>query len=738
MAAAPDMDPEAECSMDIILVGSREQSSTPSPEHRRDLIAYEVKVNQRAIEELCICCGSFQVCRQHPLFEGGMCSPCKDKFRDYFFLYDEDGYQSYCCICCAGQTLLICENPDCTRCYCFECVDILVGPGTSGKVQAMSNWVCFLCLPSPRNGLLQRRRKWRERLKAFYDQDPVEEWGPFDLVYGCTPPLRQACDHPPGWYLFQFHRVLQYARPRPSGSQPFFWMFVDNLMLTEDDRVIATRFLETDPVTILDTCGRAVRNAVHVWSNIPAVRSRHSAQVTPEELAQLAQDRQRARAAAPGPATLVKKCFLPLREYFNAGLLLLLLSGLQADSQGKEVRAMVGSDVELSCIYTKEKSLDLNELYVYWQITNASGKVEPVTYYLLGNSSTGHHNNRYKDRAQMSLDSMKQGNFSLRLYNITPQDEQKYDCLVFRKTTERILNVTVTLHVAANYSMPVVIAPTAAPQDEELTFTCTSKDGYPRPNVYWINKTDNSLLDEALQNSTVSLNAQGLYDVVSVLRIRRTPDVNVGCCIENVLLHQNLTVSSQKGSEPIPGTTGSNTDIPGDAEEGRSRTVVAVIALLLTVIVAAAAGWWCRSRCPRRRGYYTGAQAARPERGFTGEFARGLGRKRAGSAGLGSLAAAPSTFATRHERYLVTGPGTGPLCSETPNPSAGTFHRPCRQVLPGGHLLTLELSTHTQGRRASKMRALHLHPASILLPHCPALPPHPYGGLKWVRTLSPY
>lgn len=109
---------------------------------------------------------------------------------------------------------------------------------------------------------------------------------------------------------------------------------------------------------------------------------------------------------------------------------------------------MVGSDVELSCIYTKEKSLDLNGLYVYWQITDASGKPEPVTYYLAGNSSTGHDNNRYKDRAQMSLDSMKQGNFSLRLYNITPQDEQKYDCLVFRKTTERILNVTVTLHVA--------------------------------------------------------------------------------------------------------------------------------------------------------------------------------------------------------------------------------------------------------------------------------------------------
>jgi len=59
------------------------------------------------------------------------------------------------------------------RCYCFECVDTLVGPGTSGKVHAMSNWVCFLCLPFPRSGLLQRRRKWRTWLKAFYDREAV-------------------------------------------------------------------------------------------------------------------------------------------------------------------------------------------------------------------------------------------------------------------------------------------------------------------------------------------------------------------------------------------------------------------------------------------------------------------------------------------------------------------------------------------------------------------------------------
>lgn len=27
--------------------------------------------------DMCLCCGSLQVHRQHPLFAGGMCAPCK-------------------------------------------------------------------------------------------------------------------------------------------------------------------------------------------------------------------------------------------------------------------------------------------------------------------------------------------------------------------------------------------------------------------------------------------------------------------------------------------------------------------------------------------------------------------------------------------------------------------------------------------------------------------------------------
>nr|XP_058920792.1 ICOS ligand [Kogia breviceps] len=337
----------------------------------------------------------------------------------------------------------------------------------------------------------------------------------------------------------------------------------------------------------------------------------------------------------------------------SPGLFLLLLCGLRAEVQEEEVRAMVGSDVWLSCIYPKGNSFDLNDLYVYWQIS-VPGKRNAnsvVTYYLSGNSSAGHGNNHYRGRARLSLDAMKRGNFSLHLHDVSPRDEQTFSCLVFRKSLEleKILEVTVTLNVAANYSTPVVSGPS---QDEEFTFTCTSTNGYPRPNVYWINKTDNSLLDDALQNSTVSLNARGLYNVVSVLRVRRSPTVDVGCCIENVLLHQNLT-SGQ--TEMFTGTKDSITEDPvDDTQDAVNRPVLSVLAVL-AVAVAVATGWLCKRRCPYRS--YAGAQAARPELELTGQFARREGdpwRKR-GSTGSGELGAPLSSVpAFQHGCYSMT------------------------------------------------------------------------------------
>ncbi|XP_045140761.1 ICOS ligand isoform X2 [Echinops telfairi] len=287
-------------------------------------------------------------------------------------------------------------------------------------------------------------------------------------------------------------------------------------------------------------------------------------------------------------------------------LLLLLLSGLRADGpragiQEKEVQGMVGSSVELSCIYPEGTNFDLNDFYVYWQINEPK---TVVTYYLPGNSSPGHEDNHYQHRAELSLHRMERGDFSLQLRNITLQDEQRFHCVVIRKSKgfDKVLEVLVKLHVAANYSMPVVSTPTAPSQDEEVTFTCTSTNGYPQPKVYWVNRTDNSLLDEALQNNTVFLNERGLYNVVSVLRVRWAPTVNVQCCIENELLHQNLTSSSQI-REDSDFSSGRITDIPPFKDQERVPVVLIILGTL-ALITGVAVGLLCRKRCSC--GNYTG------------------------------------------------------------------------------------------------------------------------------------
>ncbi|EHB08227.1 ICOS ligand, partial [Heterocephalus glaber] len=300
----------------------------------------------------------------------------------------------------------------------------------------------------------------------------------------------------------------------------------------------------------------------------------------------------------------------------SPGLLLLLLGSLSAEIQQTEVRAKVGSDCLLSCMYPERLDFDLDDVYVYWQISESN---TVVTYHIPKNNSSGQADSRYQGRAHLSLDSVRQGDFSLHLRNVTLQDAQRFTCLVFRKSLSmrEVLRAVVSLRVAANFSMPVVsrLVASAPHQDQALTFTCTSTDGYPRPNVYWINKTDHSLLDRALHNDTVSLNARGLYDMISVLTVPWAPGLSVGCCVENMLLQQNLT-SSGPAEPSTGGNAGRITETPALPPGQRGTAVLGIVAVLVVVVLVAVAITW--ARCGHRS--YTGARPVTHEQELTGEF----------------------------------------------------------------------------------------------------------------------
>nr|XP_056714221.1 DNA (cytosine-5)-methyltransferase 3-like [Euleptes europaea] len=337
-------------------------------------ISYKIRNDKQYLEEICICCGSLEIHAQHPLFHGGICAPCTERFLERFFLCDDDGFQADCAICCWGESLVMCDDPACIRSFCTKCLDALVEQGKAEKIKEINPWICFLCLPLDVHGVLKKKTKWRTELKFFYDWESnhlwiyqplspwerksinvlslfdnitqelkslgflgesmgngrlkylydvtdvmrthIEEWGSFDVIFGSTPPLGNSHEHPPAWYMYQYIRILQYSRP-PERSRPFFWMFLDNLVLEEETRDAACRFLKTEAVVRYKLQNDTIQNVVHIWSNIPSVNSKYSSSALYVDLCQMAKDIYRKRIFSERPATLIKEFFVPLKEYFR-------------------------------------------------------------------------------------------------------------------------------------------------------------------------------------------------------------------------------------------------------------------------------------------------------------------------------------------------------------------------------------------------------------------------------------
>uniref|UniRef100_A0A8C3TZ45 DNA methyltransferase 3 beta n=1 Tax=Catharus ustulatus TaxID=91951 RepID=A0A8C3TZ45_CATUS len=156
----------------------------------REQMVSEVTNNNGNLEDSCLSCGRRNPATFHPLFKGGLCQTCRDRFLEYFYMYDEDGYQSYCTVCCAGKELLLCSNASCCRCFCVECLDVLVGRGTSARVKEQEPWNCYMCQPQQNCGVLQHRQDWNTRLQDFFTSDKGQEFAA-PKIYPTVPPAKR-------------------------------------------------------------------------------------------------------------------------------------------------------------------------------------------------------------------------------------------------------------------------------------------------------------------------------------------------------------------------------------------------------------------------------------------------------------------------------------------------------------------------------------------------------------------
>lgn len=54
------------------------------------------------------------------------------------------------------------------RCYCKDCLNILVGPDAFDKLKDVDPWSCFICQPSQCKGNLKLRADWSVKVQDFF------------------------------------------------------------------------------------------------------------------------------------------------------------------------------------------------------------------------------------------------------------------------------------------------------------------------------------------------------------------------------------------------------------------------------------------------------------------------------------------------------------------------------------------------------------------------------------------
>ncbi|NXF74893.1 ICOSL protein, partial [Sclerurus mexicanus] len=283
---------------------------------------------------------------------------------------------------------------------------------------------------------------------------------------------------------------------------------------------------------------------------------------------------------------------------FSYWFLLLLLHLLRAvvALEKKNIISKLGNNATLSCIY-KRRDLQLKNLRVYWQIADRE-KCSVVHALISGRDNYSNQCIHFKNRTQLFWDRLENGDFSLLLLNVSQSDKHTYKCIIQEKNefTRVVHQEEVVLSLAASYSQPILSGPIRNSTGEEVTFSCRSGNGYPKPNVYWINKMNNSRLSA----STLEFisHPDGTYSVLSTLRVKAASNMQIECSIENEMLQENLSANytQQKQSN---GSITENLEKNGRVAQAAGIISIVILLGLLTVLIC----WLWRRRSSKLVSY---------------------------------------------------------------------------------------------------------------------------------------
>ncbi|XP_041032769.1 CD276 antigen-like [Carcharodon carcharias] len=207
------------------------------------------------------------------------------------------------------------------------------------------------------------------------------------------------------------------------------------------------------------------------------------------------------------------------------------------------ILGIISERVLLPCRFNMSRGQNASDLHVLWQTAE-----NQLVHAQLGESEWDTTQDlRYRNRTQVLVARISEGNLSLELDAVRPADEGLYSCIVLvlgDKGRSKEQETKVHLVAAAHFSRPVILGPQqeAIRPGEEVNLTCQSSGGYPKPLVNWTDAGGNLLPGQSQVDTTMQPDpVSGLWNVTSVLRVNVTVNSTFLCSIFNKSTRESRT-----------------------------------------------------------------------------------------------------------------------------------------------------------------------------------------------------
>ncbi|KAM6468438.1 programmed cell death 1 ligand 1 isoform 1-T1 [Liasis olivaceus] len=185
--------------------------------------------------------------------------------------------------------------------------------------------------------------------------------------------------------------------------------------------------------------------------------------------------------------------------------------------------AEYGSNVTIGCRFPTDNSLNLTHLNIFWQ-QKLSEESKEVYKLQNGREDLSGQHQHFQGRATLLHEELKRGYSMLHITHVRITDAGCYLCVVnYHEADYKYID----LKIEAPYKR---INIQERKEEEDHILTCQS-EGYPLAKVFWLyeKKINNSIFT----NTTYTLTDAGLFNIISVLRIRPSIPGNYSCVFQN-------------------------------------------------------------------------------------------------------------------------------------------------------------------------------------------------------------